>query len=124
MAALVIVGFSGCARAAKPPGEPKPAYGPVVVDVENNNWNTVVVYAYAHGQLQRLGEVSTGTAAELDTPVGTDPTATDFQLIVHPIGSRQTYRTGRILVSPGDRVRLQIENDLNLSTFTTHAATD
>jgi hypothetical protein len=125
LTALMIVGFGGCAKAANPPQQPRPAaYEPVVVDVRNNNWNTVVVYAYAHGQATRMGEVTTGSTAELTTPVGMDPATTDFELIVDPIGARQTYRTGRLLVNPGDRVVLQIQNDLNLSSATTRASTD
>lgn len=123
LAALVIVGFSGCAKASKPPAEPQPAYGPVVVDVANHNWNTVVVYAYSDGLTQRLGEVNTGSTVSMDTPAGMDPESTDFQLIVDPIGSLQVYRTGRIQVNPGDVVKLDVENDLNLSSYSTSAAT-
>jgi hypothetical protein len=118
--ALTILG--ACASSGnEEPAEPVPADTPVTVTVSNHNWNTIVVYAMSHGQVSRLGEVNTGTTSNLKTPAAIDPAAGDFQLLVDPIGSRLAYETGTILVNPGDNIRLTVENDLNLSTFSTQS---
>ncbi len=115
--ALAAMVFAGCARNRQPEA-PVPMTTPVTVEVQNNNWNTVVVYAIAHGVSQRLGEVNTGRTQSLTTPAGVDPTSGDFKIVIDPIGSRFTFATGNLMVSPGGTVSLTVENDLNLSSWT------
>ena len=43
-----------------------------------------------------------------------------LHLLLDPLGSRNTFRTGAIMVNGGQQVRLLIENELRLSTWTVH----
>lgn len=94
---------------------------PIVVDVTNENWNTVIVYAVAHGQTIRLGDVGTGQGARLRVPVAASPTTGDFGLRVETIGPQSSFDTGNITVNRGDRVMLDVANDLGMSMFATRS---
>jgi hypothetical protein len=83
----------------------------VTVEVENNHWSTVVIYAVINGQEMRIGEVNTGMTASLRTPVGVDPSVVDFRIRVVPMG-REAFQTGALGVYGGSRVLLTVENDI------------
>ncbi len=93
---------------------------PVTLQVVNHNWNDIVIYAVVDGMRTRLGDVASSRTATLKLP-STLVTATGMlQLLLDPLGSRSTFRTGSIMVNGGQQVRLQIENELRLSTWTVH----
>ena len=87
----------------------------VTIEVENNHWATVVVYAVVNGQSIRMGEVNTGTTTSMLTPPGIDPTVVDFRLRADPIGQREIYTSGSIPVYGGGTVLLTVENDIRNS---------
>lgn len=89
---------------------------PIPVIVRNNNWSTVRIYAVTSGTSVRLGMVETGNTETFTLPrqVVASP---DFHLTVDPIGSRVGYATNSIALSPGVRIELTVENDLQLSWY-------
>lgn len=87
----------------------------LAVEVENNHWATVVVYAVVNGQSIRMGTVNTGATTLLMTPVGIDPSVVDFRLRVDPIGEREVFNSGALAVHEGSRVLLTVENDIRNS---------
>jgi len=105
-----------CATGRKEVAEVEP--GPVVVTVQNDNWNHIVVYALTGGGARvRLGDVGTGRSADLTMPPGVDPTTTEFRLLVDPIGSAAVYRTPRLPVTPGATIHLRVRNALGTSSY-------
>ncbi|HUF70548.1 MAG TPA: hypothetical protein VMM79_18005 [Longimicrobiales bacterium] len=88
----------------------------ITVEVENNHWSTVVIYAVINGQTVRLGEVDTGVTRALLTPAGVDPSIVQLRLRVDPIGRREIYQSGSFWVHGGSRVLLTVENDLRASS--------
>jgi hypothetical protein len=98
-------------------GKPEPESRQIDVAVENENWNTIVVYAVSGGLSIRMGDVPTGARAALKTPVGMDPTGTDFRLLVDPIGSTQRYLTPRLTVNLGDIIHLRVRNAIGTTSY-------
>jgi hypothetical protein len=110
---IILAAACGTKRSARARAE----NAAVTVAVQNNNWNTIVVYAISHGLVLRLGEVTTGNTVSLKTPRGMDPTASDFRIRIDPVGSRGTYTTPRIALGLGQTVSLRVENQLNQTSF-------
>jgi hypothetical protein len=97
------------------PAEPEPVAS-VTVRVANHNWSTVVVYLILDGNRQRLGQVETGIDATFTLPRRA-ALRSDLALVAELIGSDAEFDTGPILVGPGARVVLTIENHMPLSYF-------
>lgn len=89
---------------------------PITLHVTNHNWADVVIYILPSGSRIRLGSVVTGQQVDFVLPPDYTPNGA-MSLLVDPIGSRETFRTGTILVSPGQRVHLVIENQLSTSNW-------
>jgi len=115
MTMLLALFALACATGRKDVADVEP--GPVVVTVQNDNWNHIVVYAVAGGARVRLGDVAAGRSADLRMPPGVDPTTTDFRLLVDPIGSTAVYRTPRLPVTPGATIHLRVRNALGTSSY-------
>ncbi len=112
---LAAAGCAGQGPAGALAGQPAPANA-VAVDVQNNNWNDVDVYAVAHGTVQRLGTITSQNKADLRIPASL--ASPDLQLLIVPIGGTQNYLTDVINASPGQTVHLRVENTLDLTTLT------
>jgi hypothetical protein len=50
-------------------------------------------------------------------PVGMLGGAGDVTLVARPLASRTAYRTDRLMVAPGQRIDLRLENNLQLSNY-------
>lgn len=116
------VGFGGCASGGSPGGmdaeavQPAPA-GKGSVIVHNNNWAEVDVYAVRDGLRLRLGSVTTAASARFVLPAAVLAGGRTLQLLIDPIGSRTGFLTQPLVVGPGQQVVLQIENNLNLTSY-------
>lgn len=89
---------------------------PVQVEIENQNFNDVLVYVETGNQRVRLASV-----------VGQDRVATTIPsslfisgpltFVAEPIGPREVYRSEPINISPGDRVLFRVGPQLAFSTI-------
>jgi hypothetical protein len=88
-----------------------------LVTVRNDNWLDVVIFAVHGSSRFRVGTVAgssthtfrlTGDAANGSTPL---------QILADPIGSRSTYVTDPVTLSPGQRLELQVGSTLSISTY-------
>ena len=113
VAALV----TGCIFKKKP-GDEVRIPQPVRVEIENHNWNDIVVYALVQGTRHRLGSVGAVNRASLKVPEGIVMLPGSVELLLDPLGSRTTFRTGHIMVGLGQEVRLRVENELRLTSWT------
>lgn len=91
---------------------------PVTIEVENNNWSDVVIYALVDGSRTRLGSVGAANRATIEVPLGAMRLPGNMTLVLDPLGSRATYRAGPMSVSFGNLVRLKVENELRLTSWT------
>jgi hypothetical protein len=92
--------------------------GPVQIQVRNNNWADIVVYAVSGSQTMRIGDVTTGRTGSFKAPPDVDPTVRDFRIRIDPIGPRGSFTTQYISVAPGQTIFVTVENDLNMTNFT------
>jgi len=90
---------------------------PVMIQVQNNNWADVVVYAVSGSQTMRIGDVTTGKIGRFRAPADVDPTIRDFRIRIDPIGPRGSFLTQLISVGPGQTIYVTVENDLNLTNY-------
>jgi hypothetical protein len=93
---------------------------PVTLQVVNFNWSDIVIYAQVGGTRARLGDVTASGRATMTLPKSLVSSTGVLQLILDPLGSRVAFRTGQIMVHGGQQVRLQIENELRLTSWSVH----
>src|SRR6185436_4614926 len=74
---------------------------PVMLQVENRNWNDIVIYALVNGSRTRVGNVGATRSATIRLPHSLMPNSSMLELVLDPLGSRTTFRTGGILVNSG-----------------------
>lgn len=87
------------------------------VEVTNNNWSDMVVYAVRNGMRIRLGTVTSMQTQRFRLPETMSGSGTPVSLVADPIGSQDVYQTGRITFMPGQRITLQIQNHLAISSY-------
>ena len=92
--------------------EPLPSY----VHIQNNNWSDVNVYAVRLGSRYRLGTVIATRKATFRMPRDIINNAGDIQLLVDPIGSRNSYRSPFLHFFPGQDISMTVENHLPISS--------
>jgi hypothetical protein len=88
----------------------------IIVEVTNQNWQDITVYAVSSGTRRRLGTV-VSTSTETFALPRTMVTGGTIQLVAAPVRSGRNYRTGIIMVNAGDRIVWSVENSLSLSTY-------
>lgn len=92
---------------------------PALIQVTNNNWLDMAVYAVRNGLRMRLGTVNSLNTETFTVPRALMTGASAFQLVADPIGSSGTFQTQSISVWPGQTVKFQIENQLGISNVST-----
>jgi hypothetical protein len=92
-----------------------------VVEVTNNNWMDVTVYAVRSGKPTRLGTVTSTRTEAFALPRRLVVGGT-IRLLAAPVGSRGSHQTDLIMVDGGDRIVWNVENALALSSYTVHRA--
>ena len=123
LALVLLAGFSFGARAVaaqeaeteKSQVETIQGDGSVEVQVLNNNWSDVRVYALRDGQRYRLGTVTALTSAVLRIPRYLQPALVGVQLLAVPIGARDRHVSPIVYVTEGDRLFWSLESNLDLS---------
>ncbi len=115
--ALVLV-MGGCASGygGGDPWEAVPS-DQIQVRVLNHNWSDVNVYVVRLGTRLRLGTVASMREELFDLPRGFMASSSDVRLMIDPIGSRFTYTTEPILVSPGQTIDMRVENNIHLTNW-------
>jgi hypothetical protein len=89
----------------------------VTVEVKNNNWLDVRVYAVSQsGAYDRLGTVTSMTSQKFKLPSWVTASAHEVTLIAVTIGGNRRVVTDPILVSSGDVVVWRVENNIALSS--------
>jgi hypothetical protein len=87
-----------------------------VLEVENNNWADMNIYAVRGSMRQRLGTVASFDKRRFVVRSELLLNPDGLLLEADPIGSRDVLRSPPIVVSPGQTVHWDIENHLSLSS--------
>jgi hypothetical protein len=85
------------------------------VEVTNDNWSDIRVYAERDGQRVRLGSVTTMRTEVFRLPADLLQGSGSIRLIADPIGAGERHVTHRILIWPGQTVRYNVANHIGVS---------
>lgn len=118
-ALLLAAGLAGCSSEGPQSGPLPPGSAEARVDVRNNNWLDMAVYAERGSMRVRLGTVTSMGKQLLTIPRNMLASATSIRLIAAPIGSTENYMTYPVDVWPGDTVEFTIENNMGISNVST-----
>ncbi len=119
MAATITVGAVACSSAGTMDRPANALAGEVeaTVEVTNNNWADMVVYAQRNGVRVRLGTVTSMTTQAFDLPLPLLSGSGELFFVADPIGSDRAYRSPVVMVGRGQRVEFLLENNLALSSL-------
>jgi hypothetical protein len=106
---------TGCASKSDPADGPLPIAEDAQVEVTNNNWLDMAVYAVNGGKRFRLGMVTTMGKKLFEVPSSLFASGGNLQLVANPIGARGSYVTEQVSIWPGQTVQFRIENNIGTS---------
>jgi predicted small lipoprotein YifL len=113
---LVLLLLAACGSKGTNTEGPMPAAGETAnVEVTNNNWLDMSIYAANGSKRVRLGTVTTMGTVLFEVPRAIMASGGSLQLIADPIGSRGSYVTESVNIWPGQTVQFRIENQLGIS---------
>ena len=87
------------------------------VRVTNNNWSNMTVYAVRGSTRFRLGMVASMSTVVFRVPPSVLSGGDGLRLLADPIGGSESYQTPAIYVNPGEVVRLDLQNQLSISSY-------
>lgn len=114
--ASVLTACASAGNTRTSPGAASPAAGPTAfrVNVQNDNFYDVVVYAVVSGVKTRLGSVVGHSRQLLRVPASLLSLGS-LQLFADPIGGERGTVLEPIAVSPGQQVSVTLTPSLNMS---------
>ena len=104
---LLILAVPACAGIGGGPPNPD-ANLPAVVQVDNQGFTDMTVYALRSSQRIRLGTATGSSKTNFTIPPGIVSGLTPLRFIADPIGGRRNSVSQEITVAPGDTVVLTI----------------
>jgi hypothetical protein len=105
--ALLLAGLVACSAMRRGSQDSVPA-GPTVVQVDNQGFPDMVVYAARSAQRVRLGIATGNSKTNLTIPPVLVSGLTPLRFIADPIGGSRASVSQEITVAPGDTVVLMI----------------
>ena len=97
---------------------------PITVQVTNSHVQDVDVFARDGSERLRLGLVTTGQTQTFTIPPTFTRGGADLQIEVHPVGGGGDYLSGRLMVSPGQAINLNVAPVINQSSYSVSQAGD
>lgn len=120
MLSLLLAGAAGDGCSPLRRGEPpEPPHAPITLEVRNNNWSDITIYAIRSGQRMRLGTVIATQSTNMVVPPDMLGPGGEVRVYAQAIGGYARYTSPKVYASPGATVTLNLEIDLRRSTLTT-----
>lgn len=116
IASAIFVIAGACAANPDPSADVGPTQE-TKVQVTNNNWSDMTIYAYRGGSRVRLGRVTSFGSEVFTLPKTVLASGSGFQLFAQPFASKGGFSTDVMSVFPGQTIRLKLENNLGVSTY-------
>ena len=118
LAALVLA-LAGCGRDPRPEDITPIAFTvDIALEVDNRNFNDVVIYLRREGTRTRIGEVTGSTNVTLMIPRTLLSGVTrEVQFQADPVGADRTITSYPVFIRPGEHVHLTIENNFRAATI-------
>jgi hypothetical protein len=113
--ALATAPVQGCRGPDGGFGFQRQANRPIRVQVDNNNFLDVTVLARAGGTTVRLGLIPGKTSGELTIDPRRINLSSGLQLMVRPIGSRNTFLSQSVFPDPRAVVVLEVGSQIQMS---------
>jgi hypothetical protein len=113
----VVATFAACAPNQAPasaPGVGGPASARV--EVQNNNWSDMTIWAYRDGLRVRLGTVTSMATQVFNLPRTIASAAGSIRLVASPLASNTQHTTPAVTIWPGQTIEFRIENQIGIST--------
>ena len=104
---LLFLAAGACAGLGGGSGNPNPNE-PTVVEVDNQGFSDMTVYAVRNSQRFRLGIATGNSKTRLTIPSSVSSGLATLRFIADPIGGRRNSVSQEITVAPGDTVVLTI----------------
>jgi hypothetical protein len=114
-AALLLAACAPSATGGAPGGSPRRETAPSTVTVDNRNWLDVTVYVVQGTSRIRLGMVTGMGSATFHLPRSLQAYPGQVRLLADPVGSNHAYLSDAVQLRPGQRVGLEVGNNLNVS---------
>ncbi|MDP9205837.1 MAG: hypothetical protein M3P12_10345 [Gemmatimonadota bacterium] len=105
--ALLFLGLAACNAFSRGSGAYDPKQ-PTVVQVDNQGFSDMTVYAARSSQRVRLGTATGNSKTNFDIPQALISGLTPLRFVADPIGGRRASVSEEITVAPGDTVVLTI----------------
>jgi|SRR6185503_4137407 len=112
-AAATVSTVSGCARTGQAAGDLAPATS-IGLNVKNQNFYDMDVYAVSDGLATRLGMVNGNNARSFK--LHSSLASRDLRIVATPIGGNGRASTGEVVVAPGQTIEFTIGSTLRNST--------
>lgn len=90
---------------------------PGMINVANNHWSDIIVYAESGSNRVRLGRVGSMRTAKFPRPRAFVSNGQTVNLVARPLGAQTGYSTGPIPLHPGQDLQLNLENNLRISNW-------
>jgi hypothetical protein len=107
-AALFVSGLAVLSSCSKTPAPPVDPMSPAYVEVQNQSFYDMTIYAHRAGMRVRLGQVSGHSTATFELPRNLVNPGVPIRFQADPVGSQVTPFSQEIGVNPGDTVVLRI----------------
>jgi hypothetical protein len=104
---LLLVALAACAGIGGGSGNPSPSE-PTVVEVDNEGFADMTIYAVRTSQRFRLGIATGNSKTRLAIPTSVSSGLSTLRFIADPIGGRRNSVSQEITIAPGDTVVLTI----------------
>lgn len=106
---LLLLGASACKTFSRGSGDAEQAQaGPTILQVDNQGFLDMNVYAARNSQRVRLGTASGNSKSNFTIPSTLVSGLTPLHFVADPIGGRRASVSQEITVAPGDTVVLTI----------------
>ena len=115
---IALASDTGCGGSA-PPRE-RADDSDVVIQVINNGWNDMDVYAYMGAAGRWLGMATGHSVSAFRIPWRRLHRVSRFRLSVDPVGTGDRWFSGVLLVEPGSLVTWTLQPNLDSSTISVH----
>lgn len=111
--------LAGCGRDPAPEdARPIGFTNDIALEVDNRNFNDVVIYLRREGTRTRIGEVTGSMFATLMIPRALLSGITrEVQFQADPVGANRTITSYPVFIRPGEHVHLTIENNFRAATI-------